>query len=587
MYVNGQKRTFEVSATKMLVKSETFAATEIQNMMQRTAVGNIRNVYELCSRLTMVDVQSTCVENILELQSQWSSKEGVVFVSPVFVNEMGREIGGFTNQILIRLKNINDYSLLAKIASFHQIKDIVQCEFDELVHLLTLEKGSVKNAMQAANELFRTGLFEYAEPNLIHFIELTANDRHFQQQWGLHHNLFGIRAPQAWTITTGSPDIRIAILDTGVDLNHPDLRPNFVFIPPNNTVLGFDATGNSSNGASTDLAHGTASAGIAAARGNNNIGIAGVAHSSRILPVRVATRAVGWDVTESNFIRIGIEWAVANGADVISMSFTCDETDALNTAIVNAASSGRVNNLGTVLVAGSGNVRFFPVAYPAKHANVISVGATDNQGYRAPFSSHGQNLNIVAPGVNIFTTGMLGGADYETVINDGINGVYFTSYTGTSPAAPHVAGVAALILSVNPDLKAQQVRNIIEYTANRELPNWIIDEIRSNGAWNYHLGHGLVDAYAAVLKALEMICVADFINQPPITTDRTVFGCTDLEVQNIAITNGATLTLRARGDIYLYNVTIAENSRLILNAGGDIIVGGDIIIYAGGELEIR
>ena len=159
MYVEGKKRTFEVSSTKMLVKSETLDAASIKNEMQRTGVNSVINVYELNHQLFLVELQKEYKENLFELQSQWNAKESVIYTSPVFVDEEGKVIAGLTNQILIRLKDAADYSLLLKSIVSYPIKLVKQCEFDKKVFLLTLESGVVKNAMQISNELHETGLF--------------------------------------------------------------------------------------------------------------------------------------------------------------------------------------------------------------------------------------------------------------------------------------------------------------------------------------------------------------------------------------------------------------------------------------------
>ena len=495
MYVRGQKRYFEISESKMLVKSETLDASDIQSAMRQSeALVDVKNVYELHNHLSMVDVQVTSRANLVELQRHWNSREDVLFASPVFVDEeSGREIGGLTNQALVRLRSEADYPLLQKAIAAFQIETVRQCEFDKQVYLLTVMPGAEKNAMQVANELYETGLFEYAEPNLIQFIELATNDQHYQQQWGLHHNLYGIKAPQAWNITTGSPYTRIAILDVGVELDHPDLESRL--------LSGFDATGNNSGGAVTNLntgdrAHGTACAGIAAARANNGIGIAGVAHDCWILPVRVALSSGLWTQTETNFIRIAIDWArTSNTADVISMSFRCEYSDALDMSIFLANTTGRTNNLGCVLVASAGNANSQIIDYPAIHPSVIAVGGINNSGNRS--SSNWGDLDVVAPGVNIYVTDLQGSAGYNT--SSGVSGNYAIR-TGSSMAAPHVAGIAALILSVRPDLSAPQVRDAIELTCNKSLPGWITtpNHTRLNGAWSLNFGYGLVNAYAAV-----------------------------------------------------------------------------------------
>jgi hypothetical protein len=424
--------------------------------------------------------------------------------------------------VLIRLKSIQDYPLLVNSIATYNIQSVNLCDFDERTYLLTIDKSSNKDAMQIANELYETEMFEYAEPNLIHFIKFETNDTYFPDQWALNNTgQYGgtagidIKANQAWTITTGSPDVRIAILDLGVDLTHPDLETNL--------LTGFDATGGSGNGAAVNnIAHGTACAGIAAAIGDNDEGIAGVAYGCNILPVRIATTTSGWTSAESQYIASGINWARANGASVISMSFTCVETDILNTAISNAITSGRNNN-GCVLIAATGNDNLSTVGYPARHTNVIAVGAISPCGERKSYSScdeeswgsnYGTNLDVVAPGVLIPTTDLQGSAGYNPnlPIHTGNGGNIVTSdytdqdytvwFNGTSAACPHVAGVAALILSANPDLTQAQVRSIIESTAQKVGGyNYQTTARRPNGTWHQEMGYGLVDAYAAVMVA--------------------------------------------------------------------------------------
>jgi subtilisin family serine protease len=509
MYVNGTKHFYEMSATKMLVQSELLDTVSMKNVIQSGITGQIQRIYQLSDKLVMVDMKNVSKGTILNLQEQWNSKENVIYTSPVLLDDAGIEIGGITNQVLIRLKSVQDYSLLTNSIATYNIQSVKLCDFDERTYLLTLDKSSNKDAMQIANELYETDMFEYAEPNLIHFIKFETNDTYFAQQWALNNTgQYGgtagidIKANQAWTITTGSSDVRIAILDLGVDLMHPDLQANL--------LTGFDATEGSGNGAATNnLPHGTSCAGIAAAIGNNNEGIAGVAYGCNILPVRIATTTSGWETTESQYIANGIDWAITNEASVISMSFTCVETNAVNTAISNAIASGR-NNRGCLLIAASGNSNLSTVGYPARNVNVIAVGAISPCGQRKSPSScdgeswgsnYGTNLDVVAPGVLIPTTDIQGNAGYNT--DDGIAGNYYANFSGTSAACPHVAGIAALILSVRPDLTQAQVRQAIESTCTK-LPSYSYSSNSGhpNGTWNNEVGHGLVDAYAAINSVL-------------------------------------------------------------------------------------
>jgi len=173
MYLgDGQKRTYEISATKMLIKSETLNTESIKDAIQRTHPGNVKNVYDLINELTMVEMQNTSKEELLKLLKQWNNRKDVIYASPILLDETGREVGGFTNQVLVRLKSNINYSMLQKKAAVYNIKTIKPFNFDDMAYILTLSKNAQKNAMQVANELYETGLFEYAEPNLILFIEL-------------------------------------------------------------------------------------------------------------------------------------------------------------------------------------------------------------------------------------------------------------------------------------------------------------------------------------------------------------------------------------------------------------------------------
>lgn len=505
MYVNGQKHYYELSTKKLLVKSTLLDTVEIKKSIQVNTTDKIRKIHKLTKELLMIDLSNVDKETTLELLKKYNSNDDIIYASSVLLDKTGNNVGGITNQIFVRLKSITDYHLLKKNIKKYSINAIELCNFDDKTYLITIDKNSENNAMYIANKLYETGYFDYAEPNLIQFLNLSTNDQYFLQQWALNNTgQFGgtsgidIRANPAWSLTTGSSNTRIAILDTGVDLTHPDLQANL--------LSGFDATGNGGNGnVLNGLPHGTACAGIAASIGNNTIGIAGVAYGCRIMPVSIASTNSNWTTTESGNIANAIDWARQNGASVISMSFGCIETNAMNIEISEAATIGRNNN-GCILVAATGNNNSPFVNYPAINENVIAVGAISNCGQRkSPTSCDGENwgsnfgthLDIVAPGVKIYTTDIQGSAGYNT--SNGTIGNYYASFSGTSAATPHVAGVAALILSVRPDLNGRQVRDVIEQTAQKVGGySYTTTTGRSNGTWNDQMGYGLVNAYAAV-----------------------------------------------------------------------------------------
>jgi subtilisin family serine protease len=503
MYVDGKKRHYKVSPDKILIQyfDDNIDSVKIKNFLQRVNVNSrsITKVYN--GELMVVDLENVSKENFSNLIEQWNVLETNAYVSPVISGEDNFEMSVISNQILVRVKQENDHSLLVEKLRSHNVKAIKSCDLDNKRYLITINDAQQKNSLQIANELYETGLFDYAEPNMFHFIKRNTIDTHFGQQWALKNtgqSINGvngtagidIKAELAWTITTGFPSVKIALLDSGVDLSHPDLAGNL--------VQGYNASTNLPNGdveyRDGMYEHGTACAGIIAAVANNGEGVAGIAYNCKIIPI--------YDGLRTDHLVRGIDWARNNGASVISISTTYGETTALNTAFDQAGTIGR-NNLGCIIVASSGNGSSATVGYPARHPYVISVGANNNQGYRASFSNYGTNLDVVAPGVGIYTTdlhGIQGKPGYTPIGN-----LYYDNFGGTSASCPHVSGVAALVLSVNSTLTRQQVKDIIESTAQKINPNnsyiYSTTSGRPNGTWNNQMGYGLVNAHAAVQAA--------------------------------------------------------------------------------------
>lgn len=249
----------------------------------------------------------------------------------------------------------------------------------------------------------------YVEPNYTAFI---ADTIPFDPNWNFQYGLINIRAPQGWDYSTGSNAVTIAIIDSGVDLGHADLAAKI--------VPGYDFV-NGDSIAQDDNGHGTHVAGIAAASGNNGIGIAGVSWGARIMPIKVLNAAGGGSFAD---VAAGIIWATDNGAQVINLSLGGASSSVVLQDAVNYA-----YGKGVVLVAAAGNTGTGMILYPARYANVIAVGAVDITNSHAGFSNFGPELDIVAPGASIYST-VIGGYDYKS---------------GTSMAAPYVSGVAAIL----------------------------------------------------------------------------------------------------------------------------------------------
>lgn len=327
------------------------------------------------------------------------------------------------------------------------------------VTVARVPEGSTVPEMLAA--LRRNPDVEYAEPDYRVRISATPNDPYFGSQWALSNpggtlDIPGaptskknadVGAPTAWDITEGDPAVVIAIVDTGVDLEHPDLKAKLV--SGGRDFIDDDYT------AQDEVWHGTHVAGIAAADTNNGVGVAGVAWKCKIVPVRVIGASGEGDYDQ---LIQGIIWAANNGAKVINMSVGGDQpADSLKEALRFAYDKG------VVLVAAAGNHEAEAgeptgVSYPGAYDEyVLAVAATDFNDARPDWSNTGSQVDVAAPGVDV-----LGPVPTWYF---GSGALPYAYASGTSMACPHASGMAALILSAKPWLKPADVMNVIRYTA--------------------------------------------------------------------------------------------------------------------------
>jgi len=301
----------------------------------------------------------------------------------------------------------------------------------------------------------------------------TPNDPHITYQWALAK----VSAYEAWDIAQGNKSTVVAVLDTGIDWNHPDIGPNiwsdedgyhgYNFIADNRIPMDDNIHSYDANGVwlpNTYTYHGTHVAGVVGAVTDNGLGMAGIAQVS-LMAVKVMNESgEGTDSTVAS----GVRWAVDHGADVITMSLGVDgPSTVLQREILYASRNG------VVMVAASGNSGTSYVSYPAAYPQVIAVGATDSADRRASFSNFGTDLDLMAPGVQIYSA-------------QGDFGYQYLS--GTSTAAPHVAGVAAIMVSINPALTAVEVGEVLNETAR---------DISMNG-YDTSTGWGIVNAFEAI-----------------------------------------------------------------------------------------
>jgi thermitase len=283
---------------------------------------------------------------------------------------------------------------------------------------------------------------------------LVPNDPYLDEQWALSQ----IQMPKSWQITTGNSEILVAILDTGIDQNHEDLRGkvvaevNFTDSPTPSDIYG----------------HGTHIAGIIAANGNNGVGIVGMAPQTQLMNAKIANDK---GRCQAAALAKGIIWAVNNGANVINISVELEEPSPELEGAVNFAWSQ-----GVVIVAAAGNESSQSPVYPAYYENCIAVAATKQDDTLAPLSNYGDWVDVAAPGFNIYST-----------LPDNVYGYK----SGTSFASAYVSGLAALLFSVVTDTNgdgrlSDEVRAAIEDGCQQNSMNSV--------------GCGRIDATTALAK---------------------------------------------------------------------------------------
>ncbi|MDX2017086.1 MAG: S8 family serine peptidase [Planctomycetota bacterium] len=343
----------------------------------------------------------------------------------------------------------------------------VSTRFTLVPGLVSLRTGvSAEEALRRARS--RPDLIEYAEPDYVWSVARVPNDTQWSQQWGMFNigqvvnGRIGIPgadidAPSAWDLRTGDASFRIAVIDSGINADHPDLAGNIFVNPGEIAGNGLDDDGNgliddvrgwdfltNTNNTNADAFHGTHVAGILGAVGNNNRGIAGVMWSCKVLPLRFIGPTDG--TTEGAIA--ALQYAVAMGAKVSNNSWGSPAfSQALRDAIAAAGQAGHL------FVAASGNSGASEANYPARYNldNIISVAATDSNDALATFSQYSPlNVDLAAPGVEVLSLNATTGYSFSS---------------GTSMASPFVAGAAGLVWSYRPAWNYRQVRERILATA--------------------------------------------------------------------------------------------------------------------------
>jgi subtilisin family serine protease len=399
-----------------------------------------------------------------------------------------------TDQILVKFKPHVSLQSIESAMNAYQTNTIRQ------IPLLNVYQIQIPDNMTVEEMVYIMSInpdVEYAEPNYIFRLTEEPNDFYFEYQYGLLNrgtrvapidvpgaptgkSDADIKAVPAWDETKGLDTVTIAILDTGVDLEHPDIDDK-IASPGKDFVNGDD-------NADDDEGHGTFVAGIAAAETDNSIGVAGAAWNCKILPVKVFDK---FGETDSVWISEGIIWAADQGADVINMSFggsigfgqNISQTVEDSLEYAYNYDRGESEGKGVVLVASSGNDGVEGVLYPATSEFVLAVGATDSQDQLTDFSTYGEELDVAAPGEWIWS---IFPVDLTPPGYD-----FYGWGDGTSFSAPFVAGLAAMIKSIKPWLDVEEIMNVIRYTA---------DDVNSDehSGKDIYLGYGRINMEKAL-----------------------------------------------------------------------------------------
>lgn len=536
---SGKKYKLQIDSTRAIVQSNSGSRIDTGIVKGRkTLIGKYLLLIEAQSGIYDINQLSRTLPEFKNIH--YSFKYGNVPIIP-------------TGEII--LKPRNGISISQILAVFGNHVDLIK---ETKYNTYTLRIKEFLNLLRIANSIYESGLVDWSHPDFIVEIERFQNDPLYQDQYYLNNTgQFGgtagidINAPEAWNLSTGLAKIRVAVIDDGVE-NHEDLYGRVLqgFTPRDPNGLGQPI-----NSAIFEPAHGQACAGIIAASRNNSIGIAGIAPCADIIPVNIFSdpyQDIYGDVrfreTPQN-IAAGINWAWDDGqADVLNNSWGFGITnqdapgfDAIIQAINNARTFGR-NNLGSIVIFASGNFHsnFNGVTFPANVDGVITVGAISRNGNIWNYSSRGVEMDLVAPSgdVNLngdlSTTDRMGAKGYEV-------GNYTERFGGTSAAAPQVSGVAALMLSVNPNLTEAQVVSILRSSAtDMGVPGF--DNTFGFGRLN---AQGAIQAALPTLSGSSTICSEETYTLSGVPSGHTITWTKSSNLTYISGQNTANYTVKA------------------------------------------
>lgn len=449
-----------------------------------------------------VDMQQG--ESIEKQVERIAKGAGVTFVSPVFRDRFGGPLV-ITPTILVGFRQSVSQETAEAVLVHTPNVEVLERDYANMPGVYRLQSTSLNGleVLATSGVLARHPDVEFAEPNMIFTGKraLIPNDPGFPLCWGLHNTGqtggtvdMDMDAPEAWDITTGDPSVIVVVIDTGVQQDHPDI----------NQIAGTDLTSDGGDGGPINVCdnHGTVVAGCVSATINNNLGTVGVAPSCKTASARTFISNLSCDGTwtsEALWTVDALAWAGSIGARVTNNS----NSYGFRSSVIERKYED-TRAAGIVHFASAGNDALPLVAYPAAYPSVNAVAALDADGELAQFSNYGDDLAYSAPGVNIYSTDRTGSFGYGP-------GDYILA-SGTSFSSPYAAGVAALVISRDPDWSAIDVEEIIEQSAT---------DLGDSG-WDSTYGWGFVNARAAL--TLDPVFCGTFSNHRTFSGGLRPFG---------------------------------------------------------------
>ncbi len=488
----GQKRHLSLQSDYVLIQTGKTSKNTVQALenLQANEKEFPKEYRQLSSKWSLLKVDAKQLRN----------EENNQQILPVYKDVRGKLVLP-TRDIVVRLKGKMDVKTIEKLAQKHGIS-VKKINYPlPGTAMFTIPVSATENILKISNAIHEEKQTKWAHPDILppFYKRATVNDPLFPLQWHLTNDghlatsVAGADAKvaDAWDITMGDSGIRICVYDDSVEKDHEDLSANFVS-GLNLEDMGPDPSPRIFTGEDAEN-HGTACSGVAVARGNNSVGVSGAAPYCSLMGIR-------WGNAPASADAAAFYWARTNGADVISCSWGSEMETVLYDAINDAAVNGR-NGLGCVILFAAGNSDASIGANdPARHPDVICVVASNCKDQRASYSSYGSTASIAAPSnddsmLRITTTDDTGANGYSS--DNYCRATDDTGFGGTSSSTPLAAGIAALCLSVNPNLTREDVKLLLQETADK-IDN---SNYPYSAGWNQYLGYGRINALRAVQMA--------------------------------------------------------------------------------------